>query len=104
LNERQGISNSDSFLESWAYQGKKLDRVVFISDSIPGSQIQNDLENISKIVTLELLFIYNHKWIDSLKTPEGFQREKEVEIADSSNHAFYKGRAIVAVKYQRTTS
>jgi hypothetical protein len=102
-NSTLTISDSDSFLQSWADQDKKIDRVMFISDSIPGIQIQNDLVNISKIVTRELLFIYNYKWIDSLQTPEGFQLKKKVEIADSSNHAFYQGRTIVAVVYQKTT-
>jgi hypothetical protein len=95
------ISNSLYELAMLTDHGTSFKRLMYISDSIPGEQVQLELVAAAKITDSELLFIYNFGWCDSLQTPIGFEEINRVILEQHTNHAIIQNRKSVFMHFRR---
>jgi hypothetical protein len=95
------ISNSLIELEKLTNRKSTFKRLMYISDSIPGKQVQLELNAAAQIADFELLFIYNFGWNECLKTPTGFKEEKQIILEQWTNHAVVQNRKSVLVLFRR---
>jgi len=95
------ISNSLVELEKLTNRKSTFKRLMYISDSIPGNQVQLELNAAAQVVDFELLFIYNFGWKECLQTPTGFEQGKQIILEQRTNHAVVQKRKSVFVLFRR---
>jgi hypothetical protein len=95
------FGDSLNYLNKRVETREKVSKLFFISDSIPGEQINHELELASQITEAELLFAYNQNWVSSIKTPSGFRLSGVATITEDAVHPFYPGRTLEFVRFAR---
>ena len=95
------VSDTLSQLEKFSELGTKFSTLLFISDSIPGNQIQKEFESACLITESELVFAYNKNWIDNVAAPVDYVVLGETSILEKASHSFYPGRSLKILYLRR---
>jgi hypothetical protein len=95
------ISNSLDELAKLTNNKSSFSRLMYISDSIPGKQVQLELDAAAQIAEFELLFIYNFGWYETLQTPIGFEEGKQIILEQQTNHTIVQNRKSVFIHFRR---
>ena len=98
------ISNSLDELARLSNHKSSFKRLMYISDSIPGKQVQLELDAAAQIAGSELLFIYNFGWYETLQTPIGFEEKKRIVLEQQTDHAIVQNRKSVFIYFRRKVS
>ncbi len=98
------FSNSLDELAMLTNQESSYKRLMYISDSIPGKQVQLELDAAAQLADSELLFIYNFGWYEALQTPIGFEEKKRIILEQRTNHAIVHNRKSVLMLFRRKVS
>ena len=95
------VSDTLRQLEKFSELGTKFSTLLFISDSIPGNQIQKEFEGACLITESELVFAYNKNWIDNVAAPVNYVVLGEATILEKASHSFYPGRSLKILYLRR---
>ncbi len=98
------ISNSLVELEKLTNRKSTFKRLMYISDSIPGNQVQLELNAAAQVADFELLFIYNFGWNEYLQTPTGFEKGKQIILEQQTDHTIVQNRKSVFIYFRRKVS
>ena len=99
----KSIGNSLDFLTEMVAKNEKFPKVFFVSDSVPGEQIQKELFLAAQLTAEQLIFIYNHNWIRYIDVPSGFDLICKKLTNESAIHPFYPGRTSEVLYISKTS-
>jgi hypothetical protein len=91
-NCTKSIGNSLNYLTKMVANHEKFPKVFFVSDSVPGEQIQEELLLAAQLTDDQLIFVFNHNWIRDIFLPSGFDLITKQSITECAIHPFYPGR------------
>lgn len=93
--------DSISHLKHLIEANEQFQKILFISDSIPGNQIVEELNLVLRLVQSEILFIYNKDWEKDIIIPKGFSLLNQTTVSEKTNHPVCSGRVVRILHIER---